>query len=351
MTIVIRLQQTATDAQRSEVVERTSRTGVVPRVHTPTMVSAPGSLDAVKAALADLDQVAEVAKLSADYPQAAKAARDGGSMVKLGEALIGSEEFTVIAGPCSVETQSQLSKTARAVQQAGAHALRGGVFKPRTSPYAFQGLGRAGLDLAQVAREETGLPFVTEVVDVRDVEILAENVDMLQIGARNMQNYALLREVGATRIPVLLKRGLAATIDETLMAAEYLLDGGNSQVVLCERGIRAFESGYRFALDLTAVTVFRERTHLPVIVDPSHAAGATDRVIPLALAAAACGADGIIVESHCDPASALCDGKQALPVEDLPELMQRLRFAATAGGKRLSAPAGRPGWQHARLAV
>lgn len=335
MTVVIRLHQHATDRERSEVVDRAGRTGVLPRIHSSSLVSTTAPLDDIRVAVSDLPQVAQVGKLTADYPKAAKQSRAIGSVVRLGSTVIGDTGFTVIAGPCSVETPRQMMVTARAVRDAGAHALRGGVFKPRTSPYAFQGLGQSGLDLARDAREDTGLPFVTEVVDVRDVELLAESVDMLQIGARNMQNFALLREVGATRVPVLLKRGFGATVDETLLAAEYLLDGGNDQVVICERGIRTFESSYRFTLDMAAVAVFRERTHLPVLVDPSHAAGERGRVIPLALAAAAGGADGIIVESHCDPATALCDGKQALPVADLPELMHRLMLAASAAGRRL----------------
>jgi 3-deoxy-7-phosphoheptulonate synthase len=336
MTVVILLRERLSEAQRFEVYERVARVGGAQhRVHSPTLVSSSGSLAEVSEAVSTLSQVVEVAQLPADYPKAAKQARPRQSRVRIGDCVIGGTGFAVIAGPCSVETPDQMMRTARAVRDSGAHALRGGVFKPRTSPYAFQGLGRDGLTLALEARAETGLPFVTEVVDLRDLPLLADNVDMLQVGARNMQNYSLLREIGGLRIPVLLKRGLSATVDETLLAAEYILDGGNEQVVLCERGIRTFEASYRFTLDLAAVTVFRERTHLPIIVDPSHAAGARDRVIPLALAAAASGADGIIVESHCDPATALCDGKQALPIEELPDLMRRLHFAVAAANRRL----------------
>jgi 3-deoxy-7-phosphoheptulonate synthase len=340
MTIMILLRDHTTDAERSEVVIAASRAGAQPRSHGPTVLSVAAPREEVSVAVAGLAQVISISQLSAEYPRAARQFRPSGSRVRLGTSHIGGSEFAVIAGPCSVETADQMMSTARAVREAGAHALRGGIFKPRTSPYDFPGIGRAGLDLMIAARDETGLPFVTEVMDVRDVEILAASADMLQIGARNMQNYSLLREVGATRVPVLLKRGLAATVDETLLAAEYLLDGGNDQVVLCERGIRTFETAYRFTLDLTAVTVFRERTHLPVIVDPSHAAGVRTRVIPLALAAAACGADGVLVETHCDPAAALCDGKQALPVQELYDLMLRLRPATMAAGTRL---ADRPG--------
>jgi 3-deoxy-7-phosphoheptulonate synthase len=213
--------------------------------------------------------------------------------------------------------------------------LRGGAYKPRTSPYSFQGLGQAGLELLADAKKATGLPVVTEVLDVRDLGSVAEVADVLQIGSRNMQNFALLREAGKASMPVLLKRGLAATVEETLLAVEHILAEGNPDVIICERGIRTFETSYRFTLDLAAITVFRERTHLPVIVDPSHAAGRTSRVVPLALAAAAVGADGIIIETHHDPASALCDGIQALPTSDLPELMRRLELVTRASGQRL----------------
>ncbi|MFC0540606.1 3-deoxy-7-phosphoheptulonate synthase [Kutzneria chonburiensis] len=335
MTTVILLQEHTTRDQLSDVVDRLSDVDKSPNVHSDTLVSTSASAAAARDAVGALPQVVHVQGLTADYPKAALGARHGMSKVRLGSSVIGGNGFTVIAGPCSVETPDQMMRTSMAVRASGAHALRGGVFKPRTSPYAFQGLGRDGLSLALEAREATGLPFVTEIMDLRDLPLLAESVDMLQVGARNMQNYSLLREIGSTRVPVLLKRGLAATIDETLMAAEYLLDGGNEQVVLCERGIRTFESSYRFTLDVAALTVLRERTHLPVIVDPSHAAGASGRVIPLALAAAACGADGIIVESHCDPSVAKCDGAQALPVEQLPDLMRRLRFAVASADRRL----------------
>jgi 3-deoxy-7-phosphoheptulonate synthase len=341
MTVVILLRDRLNATQRAEVVHRMTAAGVRPVVHSPTLVSSPSPLAVVSDAVATMPCVVDVCQLTADYPKAARASRPA-TTVQVGDSVIGGTGFAVIAGPCSVETTDQMMRTARAVRESGAHALRGGVFKPRTSPYAFQGLGRDGLSVALAAREETGLPFVTEVVDIRDLPLLADNVDMLQVGARNMQNYSLLREIGSLRIPVLLKRGLSATVDETLLAAEYILDGGNEQVVLCERGIRAFESSYRFTLDLAAVTVFRERTHLPVIVDPSHAAGARGRVIPLALAAAASGADGIIVESHCDPATALCDGQQALPIEQLPELMRRLHHAVAAADRRLELRPGAP---------
>jgi 3-deoxy-7-phosphoheptulonate synthase len=335
MTVVIVLRDNVTQAQRYKIVELASINGVAVRIHTPTLLSTSADVSAVRDALRESSHVLDVAKIPADYPRASRQATLTASRLQIGTLCLGNDEFGVIAGPCSVETRDQLLTTARSVRAAGAHALRGGVFKPRTSPYAFQGLGNSGMDFVTEARQVTGLPFVSEVVDIRDLDVMAETVDVLQIGARNMQNYALLREVGKLRLPVLLKRGLSATVDETLLAAEYILDGGNEQVAICERGIRTFENSYRFTLDLGAVTVFRERTHLPVVVDPSHAAGETARVIPLALAAAAIGADGIIIETHCDPSAALCDGKQALHTSDLPDLMRRLHYAVSAAGRRL----------------
>ena len=241
---------------------------------------------------------------------------------------VGGEGFALIAGPCTVESREQTLQTARAVRDGGATLLRGGAYKPRTSPYAFQGLGREGLALLAEAREETGLPVVTELMDVADLDAVLEVADVVQIGARNMQNYPLLAEVGRAGRPALLKRGLSSTLDELLMAAEYILKEGNPDVILCERGIRTFENAYRFTLDLMAVPVLKELTHLPVIVDPSHAAGRRDLVTPLSLAAAAVGADGIIVEVHPNPDAAICDGPQQLRVEDFAAYAHAVEQAA-----------------------
>jgi 3-deoxy-7-phosphoheptulonate synthase len=270
------------------------------------------------------------------YRLAARRSSDRAStIVELGgDRRIGGDGFAVIAGPCAVETREQTLEIARVVRDAGGTMLRGGAYKPRTSPYAFQGLGGAGLQILADARAETGLPIVTELMDVRDVEAVVGVADMIQIGARNMQNYALLTEVGRTRVPVLLKRGLSSTIEELLMAAEYVLKEGNADVVLCERGIRTFETAYRFTLDLAAVAVLKSLTHLPVIVDPSHAAGRRDLVEPLALAAAAVGADGIVVEIHPDPDSAICDGPQTLRCDDFARFAARVEQVAVAAGKR-----------------
>jgi 3-deoxy-7-phosphoheptulonate synthase len=249
---------------------------------------------------------------------------------------IGGTSFAVIAGPCAVESREQTLETARLVKQAGATMFRGGAYKPRTSPYAFQGLGREGLRLLAEAKDETGLPIVTELMDAREIEHVLEVADVIQIGARNMQNYALLAEVGASRCPVLLKRGLSCTLDELLMAAEYILAEGNEAVILCERGIRTFETAYRFTLDLMAIPVLKERSPLPVVVDPSHASGRRELVLPLSMAAAAAGADGIIVEVHPRPEDAICDGPQSLVGDQFAEYVARVRAAAAVAGKQLS---------------
>jgi 3-deoxy-7-phosphoheptulonate synthase len=243
----------------------------------------------------------------------------------------------MIAGPCTVESREQTLETARAVRDAGATLFRGGAYKPRTSPYAFQGLGQEGLRLLAEAKSETGLPIVTELMDQRDLEAILEVADVIQVGARNMQNYTLLTQVGRSGRPVLLKRGFSSTLEELLMAAEYILKEGNPNVILCERGIRTFETAYRFTLDLMAVPVLKELTHLPVIVDPSHAAGRRDLVTPLSLAAAAAGADGLIVEVHPHPEQAICDGPQQLVADEFADYVERVQAAAAVAGKALAA--------------
>lgn len=249
---------------------------------------------------------------------------------------VGGEHFTMIAGPCTVESRDQLLAAADAVHAAGATMFRGGAYKPRTSPYSFQGLGQEGLRLLQEAKDRTGLPIVTELMDARDVEAVCEVADVIQVGARNMQNYTLLSEIGRSGTPAILKRGLAATLDELVSASEYIRKEGNERVLLCERGIRTFESAYRFTLDLMAVPVLREMTHLPVIVDPSHAAGRRDLVPSLSLAAAAVGADGIIVEVHPEPDEAICDGPQQLRLDEFPAYFEQVQRAAAMAGKQLS---------------
>jgi 3-deoxy-7-phosphoheptulonate synthase len=259
------------------------------------------------------------------------------TVVEVDGRRIGGEHFSLMAGPCTVESREQLLTAAHAVRDAGASMLRGGAYKPRSSPYSFQGLGQEGLRLLAEAKAETGLPIVTELMDARDLEPVLEVADVIQVGARNMQNYSLLAEIGRSGRPVLLKRGLSATLEELLMAAEYVLKEGNPNVLLCERGIRTFEPAYRFTLDLTAVPVLKELSHLPVIVDPSHAAGRRSLVEPLSLAAAAVGADGIIVEVHPEPEAAICDGPQQLYADRFAEFAERIERAAALAGKALSA--------------
>ena len=252
-------------------------------------------------------------------------------------ASFGGDALAICAGPCSVESAEQIERTAAAVATHGANVLRGGAFKPRTSPYAFQGLGEEGLRIMRNAADRHRLAVVTEVLDVRDVELVARYADMLQIGARNMQNFGLLREAGQSRLPVLLKRGLSATIDEWLMAAEYVLLAGHDQVVLCERGVRSFDSTTRNLLDLTVIPLLAEMTHLPVIIDPSHGTGIARLVTPMALAGIAAGADGLLVEVHPDPASAVSDGMQSLTFAQFEELMACLPAVAAAVGRQLPA--------------
>ncbi len=272
------------------------------------------------------------------YKLASLASKHGErSVLEICGRKLGGESFALIAGPCTVEAREQTLHTARVVRDAGATLLRGGAYKPRTSPYAFQGLGQEGLRLLAEAKAETGLPIVTELMDVRDLDAVLEVADVVQIGARNMQNYALLAEIGRSGRPALLKRGLSSTLEELLMSAEYILKEGNPNVILCERGIRTFETAYRSTLDLMAVPVLKQLSHLPVIVDPSHAAGRRELVGPLSLAAAAVGADGIIVEVHPNPDEAICDGPQALRAEEFADYALALGRAAALAGKALAA--------------
>jgi 3-deoxy-7-phosphoheptulonate synthase len=253
--------------------------------------------------------------------------------VKVKDAVIGGPEVIIIAGPCAVESMEQLTETAVSVRKNGAKILRGGAFKPRSSPYSFQGLGEEGLKMLRQISNETGLPVVTEVMDTRQIDVVSKYADMLQVGSRNMHNYPLLREVGMTRKPVLLKRGMMATIDEFLLAAEYILSQGNDQVVLCERGIRTFETSTRNTLDLSAVPMLKSRSKLPVIVDPSHGTGLRWMVPAMARAAVAVGADGLIMEVHYKPEEALCDGQQSLSLPEFAQLMKDLKKVAQAVGR------------------
>ena len=270
------------------------------------------------------DFVESVIKVTEPYKLAGRKFHPENTVIDIGGRKIGDGNFAVIAGPCSVESEEQILSIARDIKGSGATFLRGGAFKPRTSPYAFQGLGLDGLDLLKIARQKTGLPIVTEIMSPEYLQAFADDVDVIQIGARNMQNFPLLKEVGALKKPVLLKRGLSSTIKELLMAAEYVMSGGCKEVILCERGIRTFETETRNTLDLSAIPVLRQKTHLPIIVDPSHATGYWHLVEPMALAAVAAGADGLIIEVHNMPQCALCDGQQSLTPEVFHSLMKKI---------------------------
>jgi 3-deoxy-7-phosphoheptulonate synthase len=336
--MMIVMKEGATEAQVAAVVKRVEAVGAHAHVSKGELVTVIGAIgDREHVANLGLDGapgVDHLVPILKPYKLASlQYRRDERTVVEVDGRKIGGDHFATIAGPCTVESRPVLMDAARAVKEAGAQLLRGGAYKPRTSPYSFQGLGEAGLRLLSEARAETGLPIVTELMDVRDLEPVLEVADVIQLGARNMQNYTLLTEVGRAGRPVLLKRGLSATLDEFLMSAEYILKEGNENVLLCERGIRTFETNYRFTLDLMAVPVLKEMTHLPVVVDPSHAAGKRSLVPSLSYAAAAAGADGIIVEIHPEPEEAVCDGPQALHAEEFPEYMRKLEQAAALAGK------------------
>jgi 3-deoxy-7-phosphoheptulonate synthase len=339
--MMIVMKEGATEAQISAVVRRVETVGAdahLSRGEFVTVIGAIGDREQVaNLGLEGADGVDHLVPILKPYKLASLEYRRGQrTVVEVDGRLIGADNFATIAGPCTVESREVLMDAARTVRDAGAQMLRGGAYKPRTSPYSFQGLGEAGLRLLAEAREETGLPIVTELMDVRDLEPVLEVADVIQVGARNMQNYSLLTELGRAGRPVLLKRGLSATLEELLMSAEYVLKQGNPNVMLCERGIRTYEPSYRFTLDLMAVPVLRELTHLPIVVDPSHAAGKRSLVEPLSLAAAAAGADGIIVEVHPCPEEAICDGPQALLSDGFAEYLRKLEAAAELAGKTLA---------------
>ncbi len=279
--------------------------------------------------ISTLDAVESVKRIQEPYKNANRKFHPADTVVDCGGVPLGGGHFQIIAGPCSVESEEQIVGVARAVKAAGATLMRGGAFKPRTSPYAFQGLHGEGIRLLELAKKETGLPIVTEIMDIRHLDLFG-NVDVIQVGARNMQNFELLKELGRIRKPILLKRGLANTLQELLMSAEYIMAGGNEQIILCERGIRTFETATRNTLDLSAIPVLHHLTHLPVIADPSHATGVSRLVPPMAVAAAAAGADGLIIEVHNDPQHALCDGAQSLTPEEFVEVAHRVRTVREA---------------------
>jgi len=279
--------------------------------------------------------VERIMHVAEPFKKANRMFHPGNSVVQVGQAAVGGDTLAVIAGPCSVESAEQVTAVAMEVKQAGAHMLRGGAFKPRTSPYAFQGLKYEGLKLLNEAKAATGLPIVSEIMSPDDIDVFVDSVDVIQVGARNMQNFDLLRHLGQVRKPILLKRGLSATIEEWLMSAEYLMAGGNDQVILCERGIRTFETYTRNTLDLSAIPAVKKMSHLPVIVDPSHATGKAWMVDPLAKAAIAVGADGLMIEVHNDPVHALCDGQQSITPAMFAQVMKDIRIIADAVGRKL----------------
>ncbi|NMA69374.1 MAG: 3-deoxy-7-phosphoheptulonate synthase [Desulfitobacterium sp.] len=337
--MIIVLKRGTTEDQVQEISERLDQEGF--KIHLSQgvekiIMGAVGDRSRLKALdLEALPWVERVVPILAPYKLVSREFQQEDTIIQVGEHQIGGKEIHFMAGPCSVESREQILETAHAVKKAGATFLRGGAFKPRTSPYAFQGLGKEGLELLAEAREASGLKIITEVVDVRDVELVAEYTDILQIGARNMQNFFLLKEVAKSSKPVMLKRGPSATLEEWMMAAEYIMDGGNYQVIFCERGIRTFENYTRNTLDLSMVPALKSLSHLPVIVDPSHGTGRWDLVSSMTKAAIAAGADGILVEVHPQPEKALSDGKQSLTFENFASMMEEIRVLASALGRRV----------------
>ena len=337
--MIVVMQKQATEDQVASVVARVEELGFrahLSRGEERTIIGIIGDERPLSVeTLEILDGVERVVPILQPYKLASRDFRPDMSVVDVGGVKVGAKEVVVIAGPCSVESREQLLETAWAVKEAGGKILRGGAYKPRTSPYSFQGLGAKGLELLVEASEATGLPVVTEVISPTDVELVAKHVHCLQIGARNSQNFSLLQEVGRSGHPALLKRGMMSTIQELLMAAEYILSNRNYDVILCERGIRTFETATRFTLDINAVPVLKQLTHLPVIVDPTHATGRWNLVAPAARAAIAAGADGLIVEVHPHPEHALSDGPQQLKPEVFASMMRELRDVAAAVGRTM----------------
>jgi len=337
--MVIVMKKNATESQIDHVIKWVESIGygVHPSYSVERTIIGVVGNDRGKAQLKNagyLPGVERIMPILKPYKLASREAKEGNTIVRVGDVEIGGSEFIVMAGPCSIESEEQLMESAYIAKKGGAHILRGGAFKPRTSPYSFQGLEEEGLKLLGKVREKTGMPVVTEVMNTTDVDVVEEYADILQIGARNIQNFALLKKVGHARKPVLLKRGMMTTIEELLMSAEYILSCGNNKVILCERGIRTFETAMRNTLDLGAVPVLKELTHLPITVDPSHAAGHWKYVIPLARGAFAVGADGLLIEVHPEPEKALCDGLQSLKPEKFYQLMEEMRaFGTTMRGE------------------
>jgi 3-deoxy-7-phosphoheptulonate synthase len=346
--MVVVMKERATEAEIDAVIARLIDLGM--DVHrssgaTRTVLGVVGAQKVDPQLVAILDGVHEVLRISEPYKRASRSFKPDDTVVALGDVRVGGDEVIVMAGPCSAETDEQTMATAAAVKRAGAKILRGGAFKPRSSPYSFQGLGEEGLQMLRRAADAHDLQLVSEVMDINQIELVGRYSDMYQVGARNMQNYTLLRELGHVKKPVLLKRGISATIEEWLLSAEYILAGGNPDVILCERGIRTFETATRNTFDVSAIPVVKKLSHLPIVADPSHGAGRRDMVASMARAAVAAGADGLIIEVHNDPDHALSDGAQSMFPGQFDRLMAELRIIAPAIGRSICLePTPRRGW-------
>jgi 3-deoxy-7-phosphoheptulonate synthase len=347
--MVVVMRERASDEQVQNVIAKLMEMGF--DVHRSTgalrtvLGAVGGSRQFDTALLEVLDGVQEVHRITEPYKLASRTFKPDNTVITIGDVRVGGDEVIVMAGPCSAETEEQVEATAAAVKRAGAKILRGGAFKPRSSPYSFQGLGEAGLRLLRAAADRHNLKLITEIMDISQLELIERYADILQVGARNMQNFHLLRELGHTKTPVLLKRGISATIEEWLLSAEYILAGGNTSVMLCERGIRTFESYTRNTFDISAIPVVQQLSHLPVLADPSHGTGKRDKVAPMARAAVAAGCDGLLIEVHSDPDHALSDGAQSLFPSQFDRLMAELRIIAPAIGRSICLePVARRGW-------
>jgi 3-deoxy-7-phosphoheptulonate synthase len=346
--MVVVMEERATEAQIEKVVANLVESGM--DVHRSTGVNRTvlgvvGAHKVDSALIEVMDGVHEVLRITEPYKLASRTFKPEGTVIQIDDVRIGGDEVIVMAGPCSAENEEQVFTTAAACKKAGAKVLRGGAFKPRSSPYSFQGLGEEGLRMLREAADQHNMKLVSEVMDVSQIDLVGRYSDIYQVGARNMQNFTLLRELGRTRKPVLLKRGIAATIEEWLLSAEYILAGGNTEVILCERGIRTFESYTRNTLDISAIPVIKKLSHLPIITDPSHATGKRDKVAPMARASVAAGADGIIVEVHSNPDKALSDGAQSMFPAQFERVMAELRIIAPAIGRSICVePVVKRGW-------
>ena len=347
--MVVVMQERASDDQIQKVIAQLVDMGF--DVHRSTgalrtVIGAVGGNRAFDPALVQvLDGVQEVLRITEPYKLASRTFKPENTIITVGDVRIGGDEVVVMAGPCSAETEEQVEVTTAAVKRAGAKVLLGGAFKPRSSPYSFQGLGEEGLRMLRAAADRHGMKLITEIMEIGQLELIERYAHILQVGARNMQNFSLLRELGRARMPVLLKRGISATIEEWLLSAEYILAGGNMNVMLCERGIRTFESYTRNTFDISAIPVIQKLSHLPILADPSHGTGRRDQVAPMARAAVAAGADGLLIEVHCDPDHALSDGAQSLHPPQFDRLMAELRIIAPAIGRGICLePVAKRGW-------